>query len=67
MTVRRQRWGNAVLVRVVDGGDGPPPEYRQGRGLRGIGERAAALGGTVAHGPAADGIGFALTVELPLP
>ncbi|MFF7389206.1 sensor histidine kinase [Streptomyces scabiei] len=67
VTVRRQRWGNAVLVRAVDGGDGPPPEYRQGRGLRGIGERAAALGGTVAHGPAADGIGFALTVELPLP
>jgi hypothetical protein len=23
VTVRRQRWGNAVLVRVVDGGDGP--------------------------------------------
>ncbi|WP_216587442.1 sensor histidine kinase [Streptomyces brasiliscabiei] len=67
VTVRRQRWGNAVLVRVVDGGEGPPPAYRPGRGLRGIGERAAALGGTVAHGPADDGTGFALTVELPLP
>ncbi|QFR01984.1 hypothetical protein F9278_43940 [Streptomyces phaeolivaceus] len=68
VTVRRQRWGNAVLVRVVDGGAGPPPRYRPGRGLRGIGERAAALGGTVAHGPADDGgTGFALSVELPLP
>ncbi|SFN50596.1 Histidine kinase-, DNA gyrase B-, and HSP90-like ATPase [Streptomyces sp. cf124] len=67
VTVRRQRWGNAVLVTVVDGGAGPPPEYRPGRGLRGIGERAAALGGSVAHGPADDGAGFALTVELPLP
>ncbi|MDX3727085.1 sensor histidine kinase [Streptomyces caniscabiei] len=67
VTVRRQRRGNAVLVTVVDGGAGPPPEYRPGRGLRGIGERAAALGGSVAHGPADDGAGFALTVELPLP
>lgn len=67
VTVRRQRWGNAVLVRVVDGGEGPPPRYRPGRGLRGIGERAAALGRTVAHGPADEGCGFALTVELPLP
>lgn len=56
-----------MLVTVVDGGAGPPPEYRPGRGLRGIGERAAALGGSVAHGPADDGAGFALTVELPLP
>ncbi|MFE7835720.1 sensor histidine kinase [Streptomyces sp. NPDC057474] len=67
VTVRRQRWGNAVLVRVVDGGEGPPPQYRPGRGLRGISERAAALGGSVAHGPADDDGGFALSVELPLP
>jgi signal transduction histidine kinase len=66
VTVRRQRWGDTVLVRVVDTGRGPNPRYRPGRGLRGIGERAAALGGSVAHGPAGDGGGFALSVELPL-
>ncbi|MFM9588392.1 sensor histidine kinase [Streptomyces scabiei] len=66
VTVRRQRWGDTVLVRVVDAGQGPKPRYRPGRGLRGIGERAAALGGSVAHGPAGDGGGFALSVELPL-
>ncbi|MFD9132973.1 hypothetical protein ACFVZA_11160 [Streptomyces bottropensis] len=67
MTVRRQRWGNTVLVRVVDG-RGRTPRYRPGRGLRGIGERAAAHGGSMAHGPVGDGGGgFALSVELPLP
>ncbi|MGW1669785.1 sensor histidine kinase [Streptomyces sp. NPDC002324] len=67
VTVRRQRWGDTVLVRVVDAGRGPTPRYRPGRGLRGIGERAAAHGGSMAHGPAGDGGGFALSVELPLP
>ncbi|MEH0638057.1 hypothetical protein QBA35_32945 [Streptomyces bottropensis] len=66
VTVRRQRWGNTVLVRGVDG-RGPRPWYRPGRGPRGIGERAAAHGGSMAHGPVGDGGGFALSVELPLP
>ncbi|EMF51725.1 histidine kinase [Streptomyces sp. SID5476] len=66
VTARRQRWGNTVLVRVVDG-RGLTPRYRPGRGLRGIGERAAAHGGSMAHGPVGDGGGFALSVELPLP
>ncbi|MFJ8109502.1 sensor histidine kinase [Streptomyces sp. NPDC096132] len=67
VTVRRQDDGDGrtLLVRVVDEGDGPVPHYRPGRGLRGIGERAAALGGHVEHGGAVGG-GFALSVALPL-
>ncbi|MGW0948394.1 sensor histidine kinase [Streptomyces sp. NPDC002623] len=67
VTVRRQddADGRSLLVRVVDEGDGPAPHYRPGRGLRGIGERAAALGGHVEHGTAAGG-GFALSVALRL-
>jgi signal transduction histidine kinase len=65
-SVRSDRSGRAVLVRIVDGGEGPDPGYRPGRGLRGITERAVAFGGSVSHGPA-DGGGFALSVELPLP
>ncbi|MGW2051551.1 sensor histidine kinase [Streptomyces sp. NPDC001858] len=67
VTVRRQEDadGRSLLVRVVDEGAGPAPHYRPGRGLRGIGERAAALGGHVEHGTAAGG-GFALSVALRL-
>ncbi|MGW1785870.1 sensor histidine kinase [Streptomyces sp. NPDC002143] len=67
VTVRRQddADGRSLLVRVVDEGDGPAPHYRPGRGLRGIGERAAALGGHVEHGTAVGG-GFALSVALRL-
>ncbi|MCL6731837.1 sensor histidine kinase [Streptomyces neyagawaensis] len=65
-SVRSDRSGRAVLVRIVDGGEGPDPGYRPGRGLRGITERAVAFGGSVSHGPA-DGGGFTLSVELPLP
>jgi signal transduction histidine kinase len=66
VTVRGLPAGRAVLVRVVDDGTGPGPRYRPGRGLLGITERAALFGGTVDHG-GADGGGFALSVELPLP
>ncbi|WP_460061368.1 sensor histidine kinase [Streptomyces sp. YKOK-I1] len=57
---------DTLLVRIADGGEGPAPHYRPGRGLRGIGERAAALGGKVEHGPGDDG-GFTLSVGVPLP
>ncbi|MFJ6987743.1 MULTISPECIES: sensor histidine kinase [unclassified Streptomyces] len=66
VTVGRAGDGRTLLVRVVDEGRGPAPHYRPGRGLRGIGERAAALGGHVEHGPSHGG-GFALTVGVPLP
>ncbi|UUU25833.1 sensor histidine kinase [Streptomyces sp. DSM 40750] len=56
----------AVLVNVVDDGDGPASEYRLGRGLLGITERAGVFGGSVRHGRASGG-GFALRVELPMP
>ncbi|MFF3936968.1 sensor histidine kinase [Streptomyces phaeofaciens] len=66
VTVSRDADTRTLLVRVLDDGDGPAPHYRPGRGLRGIGERAAALGGGVEHGPGDDG-GFALSVAVPLP
>ncbi|MGW0580733.1 sensor histidine kinase [Streptomyces sp. NPDC002920] len=64
VTVGRRE--NTLFIRIVDQGDGPAPHYRPGRGLRGIGERAAALGGRVEHGPGDHG-GFALSVGVPLP
>lgn len=55
-----------VEVEVRDDGRGPQPGYRMGRGLVGIGERAAVFGGSVEHGRAAEG-GFRVRVLLPLP
>jgi signal transduction histidine kinase len=61
-----------VEVEVADDGHGPsatvPPATDgdgDGNGLRGIAERAAALGGSVAAGPRAGG-GFAIHAHLPL-
>ena len=55
-----------VEVEVVDDGAGPAPAYRPGRGLLGIGERAAVFGGTIEHGRY-DGGGFRVRAVLPLP
>jgi len=55
-----------VEVEVRDDGRGPQPGYQMGRGLVGIGERAAVFGGSVEHGRAAEG-GFRVRVLLPLP
>jgi signal transduction histidine kinase len=55
-----------VEVEVRDDGRGPQPGYQMGRGLLGIGERAALFGGTVEHG-GNDGGGFRIRVVLPLP
>ena len=49
-----------------DHGYGPQPGYQPGRGLLGIGERAAVFGGTVEHGRG-DGGGFRVRAVLPLP
>jgi signal transduction histidine kinase len=58
--------GNRVDVEVTDDGAGPPPGYQPGRGLLGIGERAAVFGGTIEHGRGAGG-GFRVRAVLPLP
>ncbi|GAB3456422.1 sensor histidine kinase [Streptomonospora sediminis] len=62
-------YGDAELgVAVTDDGPatgpGAPPE---GNGLRGMRERAIAVGGTCSAGPRADGAGFAVRAAFPLP
>lgn len=59
---------DALRLTVTDDGCGPPPHADgagEGMGLRGMRERAEALGGRCSAGPGADG-GFAVAVELPL-
>jgi signal transduction histidine kinase len=58
----------ALRLTVTDDGRGPPPltdEPGEGMGLRGMRDRAEALGGRCSAGPGTDG-GFAVAVELPL-
>ncbi|MER5631072.1 sensor histidine kinase [Streptomyces nitrosporeus] len=58
-------WSAAELaVTVTDDGQGPGTTT--GTGLTGIGERAAAHGGTVRAGAGPDGRGFRVSVVLPL-
>ena len=53
-----------VVVEIADDGRGAAAPPRVGYGLRGIGERVSAIGGTVTLGDAG-GIGFRLTAVLP--
>jgi signal transduction histidine kinase len=58
----------ALRLTVTDDGRGPTPltdEPGEGMGLRGMRDRAEALGGRCSAGPGTDG-GFAVAVELPL-
>jgi signal transduction histidine kinase len=59
----RVRIADDLTIIVADNGIGGVA--KPGRGLRGIGERAALHGGTVAHGPG-DPRGFELRCRLPL-
>nr|WP_279590944.1 histidine kinase [Modestobacter marinus] len=63
--VRVARVGGALTLEVVDDGRAPHA-YAPGRGLIGIAERAAVLGGSVEHGPTAAG-GFRVSASLPVP
>ncbi|MCB5167544.1 histidine kinase [Streptomyces bambusae] len=63
VTVRRA--GDLLDIEVGDDGHGAPAGYVPGRGLLGIGERVAVLGGTLDHGPGERG-GFRLHVRLPV-
>ncbi|WP_039947147.1 sensor histidine kinase [Streptomyces sp. NRRL S-118] len=79
-TVRHARAGSAAVrlaygegeveITVTDDGRGPAGgrtrEPAGGHGLAGIRERAAAHGGTAAHGPGPGGRGFQVAVTLPL-
>jgi signal transduction histidine kinase len=61
------RWEAGTLhLRVRDNGPGPADGVEEGHGLVGMRERAAMVGGSL-HAGAADGGGFVVEAELPLP
>lgn len=63
-----ERTPGGLRIRVTDDGGPPAPAAgrdRAGQGLRGLVERAGALGGTVRSGPGGDG--FVVEAVLPLP
>jgi signal transduction histidine kinase len=64
--VRLTYKSSTLLIDVVDDGTPRPAGDRTGHGLVGIGERAALFGGTVTAG-AAEGGGWRVQAELPLP
>jgi signal transduction histidine kinase len=66
VTIRFERVPDGLRITVRDNGAPPAEPTRPGNGLRGMVERAAALGGEVSAGPAADG-GFEVRAWLPLP
>jgi signal transduction histidine kinase len=63
--VRLANRSREVDVEVVDDGRGAPPVMRDGRGLAGMRERAAALGGSFEAGTRPEG-GFRVSASLPL-
>jgi len=63
--VRVARDGDAVAVEVRDDGSGTGAPGGAGQGVRGMRERAAAVGGAVECGPAAEG-GWRVAARLPL-
>ena len=62
--VRVRARDGAVEVEVRDDGRGPGETLREGNGLAGMRERAAALGGEFSAGAAREG-GFAVRAGLP--
>ncbi|MDL4821739.1 sensor histidine kinase [Actinomadura opuntiae] len=72
VTVEVRCTADAVIVRIDDDGSGPPTGAdgaadgpARGNGLRGMRERAAAVGGELTAGPAPGG-GFRVRARLPL-
>jgi signal transduction histidine kinase len=54
----------AVTLSVLD--DGAGTTAAEGNGIRGMRERAAAVGGDLHAGPRADGPGWEITARLPI-
>jgi signal transduction histidine kinase len=64
-TVAVRHGAGAVTGEVCDDGRGPDGSTSSGHGIKGMGERVQALGGTFSAG-AAPGGGFRVTATLPL-
>ncbi|MCG8150669.1 hypothetical protein GUY44_09275 [Pimelobacter simplex] len=58
--------GGDLVVTVTDDGSGPEPDWAPGRGIAGMRERAARLGGTAEAGPDPEQRGFRVRARLPL-
>ncbi|MWA05967.1 sensor histidine kinase [Actinomadura sp. LD22] len=65
VTVEVRCTADAVIVQIDDDGAGPPGGSAGGNGLRGMRERAVAVGGELTAGPGPGG-GFRVRARLPL-
>ena len=65
VTIRLVRSGDQLEITVRDNGHGTKPTAAGGNGLRGMAERASALGGETTAGPAPGG-GYQVYARLPL-
>ncbi|HEY3751563.1 MAG TPA: sensor histidine kinase [Pseudonocardiaceae bacterium] len=65
VTVRLNRTDEDLEITVLDNGRAAKPGTHSGNGLRGMAERAQALGGRVDAGPVSDG-GFQVCARLPV-
>jgi two-component system sensor histidine kinase UhpB len=59
-----ERGNGSIVLRVVDDGQGLPPDHAEGGGLRGIRERALIVGGAAAIKPGPDS-GVEVRLEVP--
>jgi two-component system, NarL family, sensor histidine kinase UhpB len=62
-SLRLERSGGRTRLEICDDGDGPPPDGREGGGIKGMRERAVLIGGTFRLAEGMNG-GTRVTLEL---